>query len=63
MVDTFDIYFNREKEPTNFFYLELDLIPLDMFKVVRGDQLVEDNGDFQSAQVVTSPATNTQVDT
>lgn len=37
----FDQHFKREKEYVSFFYLNLDLIRMDLFKVVRGCQLVD----------------------
>lgn len=43
MVETLDKYFERAKEHMDFLYPGLDLIRLDLFKVIKGDQLVDDD--------------------
>lgn len=44
------------------FYPDLDLSPLDMFKVVRGEQLVDDTRNSQPVQIIALLDKDTQVD-
>lgn len=41
-VDTYDQYFEQAHERVTFLYPDLDLIQMDLFKVVRCDLLLEE---------------------
>ncbi|CAI8617273.1 unnamed protein product [Vicia faba] len=62
IVDTFDIYFKREREKIAFFHPEIDLSRLNMFKVVCGGHLVDDTHNPLPPEPIVCPINYTQFD-
>lgn len=62
LVETFYVYFERVKKRVAFFYLGMDLILLDMLKVVYGSKLVEDTYDPLSVDPIASSIKDARVE-
>lgn len=60
LVETFDIYFEGAYVKMDFLYHELDLIPMDMFKVFRGGQFVDVSHGPQPSPLIAFLAKDTQ---
>lgn len=60
LMQTSNIYFEREKEQVTFFHPGLDLISMDIFKVVSEGQLMDDEDNPFYEQSITSLIKDTQ---
>lgn len=62
-VETFDVYFEREKKKITLFHPGLDLNHLDVFKVFYDEQLVDDKDNSSQNKPITFPINNAQAET
>lgn len=56
MAETSNIYFERAKKHIAFLYLELDLSPIDMVKIVCDGKLVDVSDTSLTSHLVALPA-------